>query len=204
MTTIQIHPDNPQLRLVKHVIETIEAGGIIIYPTDSGYALGCGLGNKSGVERIRRLRQLSKAHLFTLMCRDLSEISTYAQIDNPIFRFLKAHTPGPYTFVLPATRVVPRQLQHPKRKTIGIRVSENRIVQAILEALQKPLMSVTLILPGDEWPLSNLEDAVEKLSTQVDLIVDGGPCGVEPTTVVDLTGDNPTVLRPGKGDIEEV
>ncbi|MBW5802422.1 threonylcarbamoyl-AMP synthase [Coxiella endosymbiont of Ornithodoros amblus] len=204
MATIHIHPDNPQARLVKQVIETFRAGGILVYPTDSGYALGCGLGNKSGTERIRRLRQLNKVHPFTLLCRDLSEIAVYARITNPVFRFLKAHTPGPYTFILSATRVVPRQLQHPKRKTIGIRVPDHRVIQAILEQLQEPLMNVTLIFPGEQWAPSEISEREQELTTQVDLIVNSGVCGVEPTTVINLVDGKPTILREGKGDISDM
>ncbi|ACJ18435.1 L-threonylcarbamoyladenylate synthase [Coxiella burnetii] len=204
MATIHIHPDNPQARLIKQAVETVKTGGILAYSTDSGYALGCGLGNKSGAERIRRLRQLNKAHPFTLLCRDLSEIAVYARIANPVFRFLKAHTPGPYTFILSATQAVPRQLQHPKRKTIGIRVPDHRVIQAILEQLQEPLMNVTLIFPGEQWAPSEISEREDELAAQVDLIVDSGVCGVEPTTLIDLVDGEPTILREGKGDISEI
>lgn len=201
MTLLAIHPKNPQHRLIARAVETINQGGIIVYPTDSGYALGCQLGNKGAMEQIRRIRQLGKNHNFTLMCRNLTEIATYARIDNPLFRFLKAHTPGPFTFVLLATREVPRRLQHPKRKTIGIRVSPHPVTRAILSLLEQPLMSVTLILPGKELPLNDMAEIQQRLERQVDLIIDAGSCGTKPTTVVNLTSGVPVVTRVGKGVI---
>jgi tRNA threonylcarbamoyl adenosine modification protein (Sua5/YciO/YrdC/YwlC family) len=195
-----IHPDNPQARLLRKAISIIEEDGLIVYPTDSGYALGCSLGNKSALERIRRLRQLDKHHNMTLVCRDLSELGTYAKVNNTIFRLLKAFTPGNYTFILNATSEVPRRMLHPKRKTLGLRVPNNTITLALLEALDEPIMSSTLILPGAETPLSEPEAIRDVLGNQVDLIIDGGNCGQEPTTVVDLTGDYPAVIREGKGD----
>lgn len=198
----EIHPDNPQLRLIRHAGEIIRNGGIAVMPTDSCYALVCHLDDKSAVERIRRIRELDKKHNFTLICRDLSEISTYAKVDNAAYRLLKAHTPGAYTFVLPATSIVPRRLQHPKQKTVGIRVPGHNIVIALLEELGQPVMSVTLILPGDEFPETDAGDIREKLEHHVELIVDGGHCGVEPTTIVDLTGKVPAVIRHGKGSTE--
>ncbi len=197
-----IHPDNPQARLLRQAASVIEEGGLIVYPTDSGYALGCQLGNKSALERIRQLRQLNKDHNMTLVCRDLSQLSMYAKISNPIFRLLKAFTPGAYTFILNATSEVPRLMLHPKRKTLGLRVPENVITLALLECLEAPLMSTTLILPGATAPLSEPESILDLLGNQIDLIIDGGNCGQEPTTVVDLTGDYPVVLREGKGDPE--
>ena len=197
-----IHPDNPQSRLLRQAATIIEEGGLIVYPTDSGYALGCMLGNKSALERIKRLRQLDKDHNMTLVCRDLSQLSAYAKITNPIFRLLKAFTPGAYTFILNATSEVPRLMLHPKRKTLGLRVPENAITLALLECLDAPLMSTTLILPGAEAPLSEPESIKDVLGNQIDLIIDGGNCGHEPTTVVDLTGDYPVILREGKGDSE--
>ncbi|MCP0913497.1 MULTISPECIES: L-threonylcarbamoyladenylate synthase [Legionella] len=195
-----IHPDNPQSRLIRQAVGVIEEGGLIVYPTDSGYALGCALGNKSALDRIRDLRQLDKNHNMTLVCRDLSQIGTYARVSNPIFRLLKAFTPGPYTFILNATREVPRRMLHPKRKTLGLRIPENTITLALLESLDAPLMSTTLILPGAKAPLSEPESIRDVLGNQIDLIIDGGNCDQQPTTVVDLTGDFPAILREGRGD----
>ena len=178
----------------------MRAGGVIAYPTDSAYALGCQLGEKSALERIRRIRRLDEDHNFTLVCRDLSELGTYAQVDNQVYRLLRNHTPGPYTFILPATGEVPRRLLHPKRKTIGLRVPENKIALALLEELREPLMSVTLIMPGDELPLTDPYDIRETLQHELDLVIDGGYCGMEPTTVIDLSGDRPVILRRGLGD----
>lgn len=198
---VSIHPDNPQARQIQRVVEGVLAGGVMAYPTDSGYALACALGNKAAMECIRRIRQLDKHHNFTLTCRDLSELATYAPVNNSVFRFLKAYTPGPYTFILPASREVPRRLQHPKRKTIGLRVPDHPIALAILEALDQPLMNVTLIMPGDSLPIADAEDIEARLDGKIDWVVDAGFCGVEPTTVVDLTSGAPEVLRVGKGDI---
>lgn len=197
-----LHPDNPQARLLRKAVSIIEEGGLIVYPTDSGYALGCSLGNKSALERIRRLRQLDKHHNMTLVCRDLSQLGTYAKVSNPIFRLLKAFTPGSYTFILNATHEVPRLMLHPKRRTLELRVPDNTITLSLLECLEAPLMSTTLILPGAEAPLSEPEAIKDLLGNQIDLIIDGGNCGHEPTTVVDLTGDYPIIIREGKGDPE--
>lgn len=197
-----LHPDNPQARLLRKAVTLIEEGGLIIYPTDSGYALGCSLGNKAALERIRRLRQLDKDHNMTLVCRDLSQLGTYAKVSNPIFRILKTYTPGSYTFILNATQEVPRLMLHPKRKTLGLRIPDNVIALALLDGLETPLMSTTLILPGAKAPLSEPEAIKDLLGSQIDLIIDGGNCGHEPTTVVDLTGDEPVLLREGKGDPE--
>lgn len=196
---IAIHPQNPQLRLISQSVEIIRNGGVVVYPTDSSYALGCHLGNKSAMEQILRLRQADKNHNFTLVCRDLSEIGTYAKVDNSAFRLMKNLTPGPYTFILRATHEVPRRLQNPKRKTIGVRVPDHPIVQAILELLSEPIMSSTLILPEKETPETDPEEIYALLGSQVDLVIDGGNCGFEPTTVVDLMGDTPKILREGKG-----
>jgi tRNA threonylcarbamoyl adenosine modification protein (Sua5/YciO/YrdC/YwlC family) len=195
-----VHPVNPQKRLVHQAAEILRAGGVIAYPTDSCYALGCLVGDKEAMERIRRIRAAGKDHNFTLVCRDLSEIAVYAKVDNPTFRLLKAYTPGPYTFILPATREVPRRLQHPKRKTIGIRVPDHAVPHALLTELGEPLMSSTLMLPGDEQPLTDPEEMRARLQHAVELVMDGGPCGVEPTTVVDLSGAAPSVIRVGRGD----
>ncbi len=196
-----IHPDNPQGRLIRSAAHIITNGGVIAYPTDSSYALGCGLANKEGRDRICRLRALDTHHPFTLVCRDLSDLATYAQIDNRLYRVLRAHTPGPYTFVLPATREVPRRLLDPKRRTIGLRVPDNRVVQALLAELGAPLMSVTLMLPGaDGTPLSDPQDIRERLEHQLDLVIDGGICSGEPTTVVEWDGQDFFVRRAGMGD----
>ncbi len=198
---IVIHPENPQLRLIRQAADMIRQGHVLVYPTDSAYALGCQLGNKEAMERIRSLRQLDKTHNFTLVCRDLSEIATYARVDNKAFRLIKANTPGAYTFILPATSEVPKRLQHPKRKTIGIRIPNNAITQALLTELNEPLMSVTLILPGDELPLNDPDVIYDRLQNQVDMIVDGGFCDLEPTSVIDMTSDVPEIVRVGKGDV---
>ncbi len=196
----QIHPENPQARLIAQAADIIRRGAVVVYPTDSAYALGCHIGDKTALDRIRSIRQLDKHHNFTLMCRDLSEIATYARVNNQDFRLLKAHTPGPYTFILEGTSEVPRRLVHPKRKTIGLRVPENPIAQALLEELNEPLMTCTLLMPGDEYPLSDPYDIRDTLEHQVELIIDGGYCGLEATTVVDLTGDAPEMKRQGMGD----
>ena len=195
-----IHPKNPQMRLLQEVVQMIERGGVIVYPTDSAYALGCQLGNKTAIERIRLIRRLDENHNFTLICRDLSEISVYANVDNRIFRLMKANTPGPYTYILSATHEVPRRLQHPRRKTIGIRVPNNTIVQALLTELHHPLMSVTLILPGHNEPVADVEEVRDQLDNLVDLIIDGGFCGIEPTTMVDFVNGKTLLTRIGKGD----
>lgn len=196
----QIHPRDPQQRLIRRTVEIVRAGGVIVYPTDSSYALGCHIGDKKALERIRCIRRVDDRHNFTLVCRDLSEIAAYAKVDNSAYRLIKALTPGPYTFILKATREVPRRLQNPRRKTIGIRVPDNVIAQAILEELGEPLMSCTLILPGDDMPLTDPAEMRERLEHQVGLIIDGGHCGFQPTTVVDLVEGAPLVTRQGKGD----
>lgn len=200
MQYLRIHPQNPQARLISQAVAIVRQGGVIVYPTDSCYALGCHIGNKAAMERIRRLRRLDADHNFTLVCRDLSDIATYAQVGNREFRLLKTLTPGPYTFILNATREVPRRLQNPRRKTIGVRVPDHPIAQALLDILGEPLMSVTLILPGAELPLTDPEEMRDVLGNQVEAIIDGGNCGCEPSTVIDLTGVEPKVLRQGKGD----
>ncbi len=196
-----IHPENPQSRLINQVVETLRRGGLIAYPTDSAYALGCHIGDKLALDRIRAIRQLDKHHNFTLVCKDLSELATYARVNNAAFRLLKGHTPGPYTFILDATSEVPRRLMHPKRKTIGLRVPQNPIAQALLAALGEPLMTSSLILPGETLPLTDPYDIRDRLEHQVELVIDGGFCGFDPTSVIDLTGDQPQVLREGCGDL---
>lgn len=196
----QIHPDNPQLRLLRRSVEIVRAGGVLVYPTDSSYALGCHIGDKAAMERIRRIRQLDNKHNLTLICRDLSEITAYAKIGNQDYRLLKSLTPGPYTFVHKATKQVPRRLQHPRRKTIGIRVPDNRIAQALLVELGEPLMSCTLILAGDDLPQTDPLAIRQALDQEVELVIDGGYCGYEPTTIVDMVDDVPRLLRRGKGD----
>jgi len=196
----QIHPDNPQPRLIKGAVDIVRAGGVIAYPTDSSYALGCHIGDKEAMERIRRIRRVDKDHNFTLVCRDLSEVAQYARVGNADYRLLRANTPGAFTFILPATREVPRRLQHPRRKTIGLRIPEHVIAQALLAELNEPLMSSTLILPGDDLPLSDPEEIRERLEHDVDLVIDGGFCGLDATTVVELENGIPKLLRQGKGD----
>lgn len=197
---LTIHPDNPQQRLIRQVADCIGAGGVVVYPTDSGYALGCHIGDKNALKRIRQIRQLPEKHNFTLICRDLSELALYARVDNVAYRILKSHLPGAYTFILAATNEVPRRLKHPKRSTIGLRVPDNNIAQAIVAELNEPLMSVTMILPGDDLPMLDAYEINQAVGHQVDLVVDGGYCGMEPTSVVDLTGEQPLVLREGAGD----
>lgn len=197
---INIHPEDPQPRLIRQAVDVLRDGGIIIYPTDSTYALGCHIGEKSALERIRWIRQIGDRHNFTLMVPDLSSIATYARVNNTAFRLLKACTPGPYTFILPATPEVPRRLMHPKRKTIGIRVPENNVAQALMAALGEPLMSTSLILPDEEHPLSEVYELEDRMGNLVDLILESGACGLEPTTVVDLVEGVPEVIRVGLGD----
>ncbi len=200
----QIHPVNPQVRLIRHAVEIIRQGGLIVYPTDSSYALGCHVGDKRGMERIRRIRGLDDRHNFTLVCRDLSEISTYAKVDNSAYRLLKSLTPGPFTFILRATNEVPRRLQNPKRKTIGIRVPNHPITLALLDELGEPLMSSTLILPGKDMPETDAHVIRDRLEHELDLVIDGDNCGIEPTTVVDMTDTVPVVVRQGCGVIEGI
>jgi tRNA threonylcarbamoyl adenosine modification protein (Sua5/YciO/YrdC/YwlC family) len=195
----QIHPVNPQVRLIHQAVEIIRADGLVVYPTDSSYALGCHVGDKAGMDRIRRIRDLDKRHNFTLVCRDLSEIATYAKVDNSSYRLLKSLTPGPYTFILKATHEVPRRLQNPKRKTIGIRIPAHPIAQALLEELGEPLMSSTLILPGQDDPETDARDIHEQLEHDVDLVIDGDNCGLEPTTVIELVDGAMNIVRKGRG-----
>lgn len=196
---LEVHPDNPQQRLIKQSVDIIHKGGVIVYPTDSSYALGCHIGDKNALMRLRRIRQIDEKHNLTLVCRDLAEIATYAKIENSDYRLLKSLTPGPYTFILPATSEVPRRLMHPKRRHIGIRVMDHPVVNALLDELGQPLMSCTLIMPGEEFPVTDAADIRSRLEKQVDLIIDGGRCGIEPTTVIRLTDGIPEVRRHGKG-----
>lgn len=197
---LSIHPLNPQPRLISQAVEVLRSGGIIVYPTDSSYAIGCMMGNKAGLERIRRLRQLDDKHNFTLVCSDLSQLGIFARVDTTAFRLLKAHLPGPYTFILHATREVPRMLLHPKRRTLGLRVPAQAIAQALLAGLGEPLLSVSLILPGETESMSDPEDIRERIGSQVDLIVDGGIGGTEASTVISLLDNEPQVVRVGCGD----
>jgi len=196
----QIHPENPQLRLVRQAVQIVGAGGLVALPTDSSYALVCHLDDKAAVERMRQIRGVDDRHHLTLLCRDLSEIANYAKVDNRQYRLLKAATPGPYTFILEASKEVPRRLSHPSRKTIGLRVPENIIAQALLEELGQALIGTTLILPGSDDPLNDAADIRSQLEKHIELVIDGGSCSLLPTTVVDLTGDAPQVLRQGRGD----
>lgn len=196
----QIHPDNPQPRLIARAVDIFREGGVVVYPTDSCYALGCQIGEKSAMERIRRIRRVDDKHNFTLVCRDLSEIATYARIDNQGYRLLKALTPGPYTFIYDATKQVPRRLLHPKRRAIGIRVPDTPICRELLLELGQPILSTTLILPGDENPMNDTYEMRESIGHCVDLIIDGGFCGTQPPTVVDMTREPPEIVRVGKGD----
>lgn len=197
----QIHPENPQPRLIKQAVEVLRKGGVIAYPTDSAYALGCHLGDKTAADKIKRIRRLDDKHNFTLVCRDLSDIGVYAKVDNIQYRLLKTYTPGPYTFILTATSEVPRRLLHPKRRQIGIRVPDNAVVQALLAELGEPIMSTTLMLPGETTPMTDPYDIRDTLQHELDLVIDGGYCDMEATTVVDLCGDLPFLVREGKGDI---
>lgn len=198
-----IHPDNPQQRLIQQVTAILRRGGIIVYPTDSCYALGCRIGDKDAAMRLLRIRGLDEGHDLTLVCRDLSELGRYAQVDNNQFRLIKAHTPGPYTFILKGTREVPRRLLHKRHDTIGLRVPEHGVAQALLKEMGEPILSSTLMLPGHDVPLNEAWEIRERLEHEVDLVIDGGACGLTPTTVVDLTGAAPVVLRPGKGPVDD-
>jgi tRNA threonylcarbamoyl adenosine modification protein (Sua5/YciO/YrdC/YwlC family) len=196
-----IHPQDPQVRLIRESVKIIQNSGVVIYPTDSTYAIGCKIADKHALDRIRLIRQLDDAHNFTLVCRDLSELANYAYVDNSTFRLLKAHTPGPYTFILKATKEVPKRLMHPKRNTIGLRIPDCKILQALLEELNEPLMSATLALPDHEFPFADARDIYDALNKQVDLVIDGGPCGLTPTTVIDMIDGAPVIVRKGKGSV---
>jgi tRNA threonylcarbamoyl adenosine modification protein (Sua5/YciO/YrdC/YwlC family) len=197
---LAIHPKNPESRLIRRAVDVLLGGGVLAYPTDSAYALGCMIGNKAGLQKITRIRQLDTKHNFTLVCRDLSELATYARVDNSAYRLLKAFTPGPYTFILKATSEVPRLMMHPKRKTIGIRVPDHPVISAMLTMLDQPILSSTLILPGEEDPPYEIDEVLSSIGHAVDLVIDSGYCGPEVTTVVDLSEGAPQVLRQGKGD----
>ncbi|MCV6613112.1 MAG: L-threonylcarbamoyladenylate synthase [Amphritea sp.] len=199
----QIHPENPQQRLINQAVEIINKGGVIVYPTDCAYALGCHLGDKSALEKIKRIRKLDDKHNFTLVCRDLSEIGTYAKVNNSDYRLLKSHTPGAYTFILNATTEVPRRLLHPKRRTIGLRIPENTIALHLMEALGEPIMSTSLIMPGEDLPLTDPYEIRDLLQHDVDLVIDGGYCGMEATSVISLVNDVPEIVREGAGDVSD-
>lgn len=201
---LSIHPESPQTRLIAQAVEVIERNGVIVYPTDSGYALGCRLGDREAMERILQIRQIELSHHLTLVCHDLSELGQYARVDNQQYRLLKQLTPGAYTFILPATKEVPRRTLHPKRATIGLRVPDHPVAQALLKALGEPILSCTLMLPDDDVPLSDADDIAEKIGKRVDLIIDSGHCEPESTTVLDLTEDEIVVVREGKGDLSRV
>ena len=196
-----IHTENPQARLIKQAADLIRKGGLVVYPTDSCYAIGCALDNKDGIDRIRKIRQLDDKHHFTLACRDLSQLGTYARVDNQVFRLLKAATPGSYTFILLATKEVPRRVSHPKKLTIGLRVPDHPVALALLEELGEPLLSSSLLLPNEEYPMTDAWEIRDRLEHEVDLVIEGGYCGTDPTTVVDLSGDMPILIREGKGSL---
>jgi tRNA threonylcarbamoyl adenosine modification protein (Sua5/YciO/YrdC/YwlC family) len=197
---LDVHPVDPQPRAIGQAVQLIRDGGLVAYPTDSGYALGCALGNQDGKDRILRIRQLDDRHHFTLVCRDFAQLGQLVHIDNRVFRAIKAATPGPYTFILPATKEVPRRLLHPKKKTVGVRIPENRVVQALLAELGEPILSSTLILPGEDAPMTEGWLVKEELDHQVDAVIDAGECGAEPTTVIDYSDGTPEVTRVGAGD----
>ena len=201
---VEVHPTHPQARRVAEIVAAIRNGGLIAYPTDSSYAFGCHIGDKKAMDRIRLIRRTDKDHNFTLVCSDLSEISLYARIDNWAYRLLRSLTPGPYTFILQATREVPKRLQHPKRRTIGLRVPDHPIVHAMLESLGEPIMSSTLLLPGDDLPLTDPYEIDRRIGHQVELVVDAGATGIEPTSVIDLSGGAVEVLRVGRGDVSSL
>ncbi len=201
---VEIHPSDPQPRRIAEVVATIRRGGLVAYPTDSCYAFGCHIGDKRAMDRIRRIRKTDKSHNFTLVCSDLSEISLYARFDNWAYRLIKSMTPGPFTFILQASREVPKRLQNPMRRTIGLRVPDHPIVQAMLNALGEPIMSSTLSLPGDDFPLTEAVEIEERIGNQIELIIDGGPTGVEPTSVVDLSEGSIEILRVGRGDVSSL
>ena len=195
-----VHPDNPQTRAIGQVVDLVRQGGLIAYPTDSCFALGCSLGNKDGLDRIREIRRLDSGHHFTLVCRDFAQLGQFVMLSNAVFRAVKAATPGSYTFVLPATREVPRRLLHPRKKTVGVRIPDHPVAQAMLAALGEPLLSTTLLLPGDVEPMTLGWEIKDRLDHAVDAVIDSGECGTEPTTVIDFSQDEPEILRRGAGD----
>jgi tRNA threonylcarbamoyl adenosine modification protein (Sua5/YciO/YrdC/YwlC family) len=195
-----VHPDNPQPRAIQQIVEVIRAGGLIVYPTDSCFAFGCQLGNKEGLDRIREIRRLDDSHHFTLVCRDFAQLGQFVKINNSVFRLIKAATPGSFTFILPATKEVPRRLMHPRQKTVGVRIPDHKVAQALLAELGEPILSSTLLLPGQEEAMTQGWEIKERLDHLVDAVVDSGDCGTEPTTVVDLSGDEPEIIRQGAGD----
>ena len=201
---VEMHPSDPQPRRIAEVVATIRNGGLVAYPTDSCYAFGCHIGDKKAMDRIRRIRKTDKNHNFTLVCSDLSEISLYARFDNWAYRLMKSLTPGPYTFILQASREVPKRLQNPRRRTIGLRVPDHPIVRAMLNALGEPIMSSTLTLPGDDLPLTDVGEIEERIGSQIELIIDGGPIGIEPTSVIDLSEGTVEILRKGRGDVSSL
>lgn len=198
----KIHPVNPQLRLIRKAADLVREGDVIVYPTDSTYALGCHMEDKGALDRIIRIRRLDERHHFTLLCRDLTEVSIYARFDTPAYRLMKFYTPGPYTFILRATKDVPRRLLHPRQKTVGLRIPDHAVAHALLDSLGEPMMTTTLRLPEDSYPLNDVEQIQEKVGSRVDLVIDGGACGTVPTTLIDLTGTEPVLLRQGKGEWE--
>ncbi|NUO58817.1 MAG: threonylcarbamoyl-AMP synthase [Hamadaea sp.] len=195
-----VHPDNPQPRAIRQVVDLLKEDALIAYPTDSCYALGIQLGNRPGLERIKEIRRLDDRHHFTLVCRDFAQLGQFVKISNSVFRLVKAATPGSYTFILPATKEVPRRLMHPKKQTVGVRIPDHRVAQALLDELGEPILSSTLLLPGEDEPMTQGWEIKDELDHQIDAIIDSGECGTEPTTVVDLSGDEPEILRYGAGD----
>jgi tRNA threonylcarbamoyl adenosine modification protein (Sua5/YciO/YrdC/YwlC family) len=196
----EVHPDNPQARAIRQVVDVVREDGLIVYPTDSCFAFGCQMGNRAGLERIREIRHLDDRHHFTLVCRDFAQLGQLVKISNSVFRLVKAATPGSYTFILPATREVPRRLMHPRKRTVGVRIPDHRVAQALLEELGEPMLSSTLLLPGEDEPMTNGREIKDKLDHLVDAVVDSGDCGTEPTTVVDLSQPEPQIVRRGAGD----
>ena len=198
---LELHPQNPQKRLLDQIVHSLKAGAVIAYPTDSSYALGCHLGDKKALQRIGRIRQVDAKHNYTLVGKDIAQLTDYVKVDNQQYRILKSHTPGPYTFIFSAKRKVPRRSLHQKRLTIGVRIPDNTIVQEMLSVFGEPILSSTLSLPNSLLPLGNPDEVIDKLSKQVDVIINGGHCGIEPTTVIDWQGDVPEVVRQGKGEV---